>query len=197
MPNKRPMSVRLVVGALALALVASVVYATYTINGSDADRQSFLDMLSRCRNASAAFRREYDEVFNSQTAAITYNAGRSQARCLVDSFDSNNVDLDDLEKVLETAPEGNPSATTRCQVIKHFLAERWYKATHPDAEFRECHEAGHTGENEIRGEGSQANLGERRLVQSDGTWTVETTYNGNAETWTLDANSNITSVTYR
>lgn len=179
-------------------LVAVVLYAAYTIEGSDADKQTFLDMLTAARNGSPEFKTEYDAIFNAATPSITYKVGRSQPNVIVDSFASNKVDLDDLEKFPASPPAGHPDALTRAQLIKHFMSERWHKANNPAATFEDSHNQAITDQNKLRTEAGQHTVTSQvGSTNADGSVTGTITYSdGNTETWTISSTGTITSIVY-
>ncbi|MBI5489387.1 MAG: hypothetical protein HY905_18790 [Deltaproteobacteria bacterium] len=190
----RGMRAALVVAA-AVTVAGGVAVARIALGGAEADRSALQAMFDACKAESAPFRDEYDSMAGCTTATATFNAGRGQAKTLVDSFSTGNVDVGDLEQIPSSPPAEHPGATTRCQVIKHFLAEYMYRAHHPGAEFEECHKAGIQGENEIRNARGQAGRANGATIDASGR--VVISYDdGQTETWTLDATANITGISY-
>jgi hypothetical protein len=85
--------------------------------------------------------------------ALTVNVGRSQAGVLVDSFASNDVDLDDLGHFPLTPSAAHPKEITRGELIVHFLSERRSAilSSNP-SNFGPAHAAGIVVQNQYRAE---------------------------------------------
>jgi len=188
------------VGALILALLlAPNALATYTSNGSAADQAALTSMLTSACTQSADFKSEYDTTVADTGHSIRYDVGRSQGGVLIDAYGSNAVDLDDLSALPVTPPAGHPNALTQSQALKHIMAERWYKATLPCAEYLECHEkGGMVGENALRSEAGQSPVVKHSGTPNPGGGvTVTITYgNGGSESWTINSAGNITAIAY-
>jgi RHS repeat-associated protein len=97
-----------------------------TVTGSKADIQAWNSMLIDTWGRSAAARQLISDIGNdtNKAHAITVNAGRSQTGVLVDSFASNDADLDDLGHFPVAPSAAHPKEVTRGELIVHFLAER-------------------------------------------------------------------------
>lgn len=127
-------------------LTAPAVQAKFEVDGSGPDKQAWNDMMRDCKRASRSFRTLFLKIRESDKV-ITIKLVRNKSKVLVDSYETNEVDLSDLE---DLAAASAAKVVDRCQLIAHFLAERWYKAEHPTAPFKDAHSAGITAENAYR-----------------------------------------------
>lgn len=88
------------------------------------------------------------------TENLVITVGRNQAGITLDSFSRREINLSDVEKFPASPPAGSPSATTRCEVLIHILAE-YKQAMHagrltgPEG-FPEAHQAGYDAQTEWR-----------------------------------------------
>lgn len=96
------------------------------VNGSAADRASFLHMTRRAMLNSPSFRRMMNTANNDAAHPLNITVGRNQANHFVDAFNGGGrqtLDLADMERWPQNPPAGNPDAMTREQNIVHALVE--------------------------------------------------------------------------
>lgn len=141
------------VAAVTVAAGAmSVAYGGVNITGSTADVGDFLQMMA---TNSPSGRAAMAQVINDTGHPITVNAGRNQPGTVVDSFATNAVDVGDLSQIPATAPAGHPNATTRDEMIVHFMVERHHTAVTGSPNFAPAHQAGIDAQNAMRAERGQ------------------------------------------
>jgi len=131
--------------------------------GTNADVQTFLNLLAKCDRESPAFKNLHDTIDRS-TGSVVVSLGRGQPGTIVDSYDTKAVDLSQLEKLLNPPrdatgrfvfPTGAREATTLCEVLGHFLSERLWAGT-VGGGFDGGHETGIFVENAIRSDFGQS-----------------------------------------
>jgi hypothetical protein len=138
----------------------TVVWGSITITGTPADVATFVGMLTHDLGATAAGRANLLAVVNDTGHPTTYLVGRNQPGVLVDAFNTNQVDLSDLEQFPTTPPAGHPNTATRGEVINHFLTERNddanFGAGRGANRFGPAHQQGINAQNSIRNELGQS-----------------------------------------
>jgi len=116
---------------------------TLKLSGSQADIDSFLDMLSECSGfdvfldgsgnvdrspgppspaSNIPFGEALDELLNNPNE-LTIKLDRSSGNVLVDRFCWREIDLDDLDKFPLEPSSDQPSIMTRCEVLIHIIVE--------------------------------------------------------------------------
>ncbi|NJB86791.1 hypothetical protein GGR26_002568 [Lewinella marina] len=99
------------------------------INGTPADVADMISLIGREMGRSQTFRNLIQEITADAARPVTINAGRNNASW-IDSFATNNVDLNDTE-VLDDAPRpGYEWATSQGEMTTHWLTERRHAAVH-------------------------------------------------------------------
>jgi PAAR motif len=131
----------------------TVVDGGVNITGPTADVVAFLQMMGTI--GTQAGRASMAQVISDTGHPVTLNVGRNQANTIVDNFGSNAVDVGDLSQVPATAPAGHPNATTRDEMIVHFMVERNHAAVSGSPNFGPAHQAGIDAQNAMRAERGQ------------------------------------------
>lgn len=149
---RRPQRTLTLVWALwGTFFVASPSDARFLVSGSQQDRATWNQMLQQCSNASTSFASLVSRIRGgSKTVRIVLvrNVGSvvvDQAPVAGAGRNANKVDLSDIEDLAELDP---PKVVDRCQIIAHFLEERWQLAC--GKTFRTAHLAGIDAENAWR-----------------------------------------------
>ena len=154
--NKATIS-SMISSASAMAMVPHVkgksagytVAKKFNLTGSEADRNSWANLIDQCKAASPKFTELWDTLNASETE-VTFNLVRNGEGIFVDSFDDRAVDMEDLEAWFVKADlKGCNYRTGVCQVIGHVLQEYYHAATTGE-DFHECHASALAMENEIR-----------------------------------------------
>ncbi len=122
------------------------------INGTAADQAAFRIMLRDGMQISPTMRQTISDIGNNTTHPVTVNVGRSQPGVIIDSFGTNDTDLDDLDRLSATPTAGHSNESTRPEFIEHFLAEREFAANNPGTLFGPAHAAGVAAQNNFRAE---------------------------------------------
>jgi len=156
--GKQPAPTGETIGSLiksAVGLNNMILGKGITVSGSTADWKAWQTMLIDTWAKSPTARQLISDIGNDTNAshALTVNVGRSQAGVLVDSFASNDVDLDDLGHFPLAPSAAHPKEITRGELIVHFLAERRsaLMSSNP-ANFGPAHADGIVLQNQFRAE---------------------------------------------
>ncbi len=151
---------------LLMLFAPDLAYANLVINDDPANpqhKQDFESLLAECEELSPAVH-ELMEIIRRSPRNITVNPGRSQPGIDWDGFDSNDVDLDDMDAA--PIPSRNPAtgkwempagfsplAASRCQILAHFMWERfmaqYLRHLRPN-DFTPAHESGNDYERRVR-----------------------------------------------
>jgi hypothetical protein len=160
-----------------------------TVTGSDKDIQTFKDMIKACRKKSRAFDKMISDIENDKTRGgnVSVDVGRSGA--YVDNatggMGHTDVNLSNVEQFpdpdvddkghIKDMPKGVPPwATTRCEIIAHFLREAHSTAATQSKNINMGHQAGIACQNEVR-----ANFGQMlRCVSSINHYADEEHFSG-------------------
>jgi hypothetical protein len=131
----------------------TVVDGGLNISGQTDDTVAFLQMMASV--GTLAGRTSLAGVINDTAHPITLNIGRNDGNTIVDSFGTNAVDVGDLSQVPAAPPPGHPNATTRDEMIIHFMVERNNAAVTGKPNFGPAHQAGIAAQNAMRAERGQ------------------------------------------
>jgi uncharacterized Zn-binding protein involved in type VI secretion len=108
------------------------------VNGTPEDVAEWMRILSReCLN-SPSFHQAIQDMVADTAHPTTFNVGRDNAYW-VDSFATNNVDLNDLQWYDEDPNPDYPWAETQGEVVSHFIDERRHHETTGDS-FGDSHD---------------------------------------------------------
>lgn len=150
---------------------------TLTVNGSEADVQSFNNLLDQCKGKSKTLSDLVSMIQNSDQWTVTINVQRDADNVFVDSFSGRVVDIDDLEKW----GAGCNDRTDVCQLFGHFLQEYWHAEVTGDG-YEKSHETALQHENQIRSDlGKTTTLTGHSGVRMGGDLYCSTTYDGSTE----------------
>src|SRR5215831_9338262 len=109
--------------------------------------------------SSPIMRSSFSEIGNDVDPGHLVQAklGRKQPGVLIDSFATNDVDLDDLEHFVKTPGKDHPNEMTQGEQLIHILAERRAAVTsaHPD-DFGPAHAKATAVHNQYRAELGQS-----------------------------------------
>jgi hypothetical protein len=179
----------------------TVVWGSMTINGSPADVATFVGLLTHDMGRTAAGRSHLLQVVNDTGHPTTYNVGRNQPGVFVDSFNTNQVDLSDIEAYPDVPPPGHPNTPTRGEHVTHFVVERNDDANNRAARgadpFTPAHAAGTAAHNDVRRELGQSPEISATGTRPDAAGNSDVNFNyadGTHTTTHLDRNSNVTGV---
>jgi hypothetical protein len=136
-----------------------------SMTGSDADKATMMQMM----------RDGISNIGNDTDPAHTIHAdlGRHQditgtnQGVMVDAFDTNQIDLSDIEAFPTAPTAAQPNSQTQTDVLLHILAERRDAALDPTADFDTHHQAAFETQNAYRAERGQSAILEQTFV--DGT----------------------------
>jgi PAAR motif len=126
-----------------------------TITGAPLDVARFEQMLQEDAASTVAGRARLAQIIGDKAHPITCLVGRNQPGVLGDSFNSNEVDLDDFEQFASSPSHGHPNEATRGEEMIHFLAER-HDAAANGSSFADAHQEGMNAQNEVRAERGQS-----------------------------------------
>jgi CHRD domain-containing protein len=129
-----------------MSLSASRAHATISVSGSAADQQAWNDLITQCSNASPFFNTAITTIRNSAKDVVVVLV-RSKKNVIIDSFDTKEVDLDDI---FDYPPLDPPHTLDRCQQVLHLLWERYSYLCNPGAGFEAAHTAAVAEENLYR-----------------------------------------------
>jgi hypothetical protein len=178
----------------------TIAWGSMTINGSPADAATFVGMLTNQMGRTAAGRGHLLRVVNDTTHPTTYNVGRNQPGVFVDSFNSNDVDLTDIEAYPEGPLAGHPNAATQGEHVTHFVVERNDNANNGAGladPFTPAHATGTAAHNDVRRELGQSPELSATGTPRDAAGNRQSHFNyadGTRTTTHLDRNNNITRI---
>ncbi|PSM30841.1 hypothetical protein [Haliangium sp. UPWRP_2] len=168
------------------------------ITGSKADRMAFRKMLRRGLTDSPVLRQLVTDIGNDGDAGhrITANVGRGQPDTFVDSFDSNDVDLKDIERFPVAPSRDHKNEATQGEQLVHILAERRAALTAPGRQlFKRSHATATQMHNQYRAERGQSPETSARSEQRNGkNYGIFEYGDGTKEELELDRNSDIVNI---
>jgi len=176
--------------------VTFVSFGGLNISGSAEDVNLFLSMMAETAAATTAARLHFATLAGDTAHPITLLLGRDQKGVLGDSFASNEVNMADLERFSATPPAGHPKATSRDEIITHFLVER-HDAAANGSNFNAAHQAGINAQNDIRNERGQPTITSQAFAHdAAGNPIGRVSYSdGSHEDLNISPNGNISGVT--
>lgn len=141
------------------------------VSGSQADQQAFRRMLRDSLGDSPTMRNLVTAIGNDADPKhrITANVGRGQRDTFVDNFETNDIDLGDIEKFAQQPSADHRNEATRGEQLAHILAERRAAVTSADpSDFDPAHREGTRVHNEYRAERGQAAEKSAKMIVRDG-----------------------------
>jgi PAAR motif len=189
-----------VIGGPTAAVTASagnmtVVDGGVSISGQTDDVVGFLQMMGSV--GTLAGRTSLAQAINDAGHPITLNIGRNDSHTVIDSFGTNAVDVGDLSQVPAVPPAGHPNATTRDEMIVHFMVERNNAAVTGSPNFGPAHQSGIDAQNAMRAERGQPAVTSQVFAGHDaaGNTIGRTNYaDGTHQDAIIDGNNNIVRV---
>jgi peptidoglycan hydrolase-like protein with peptidoglycan-binding domain len=123
------------------------------INGSPKDKADYLNLVRREMLTSPSFAKTMNEINNDKThRPVIANVGRDMPRVRLD-IDRNgtqDIDLDDFDKLPKTPGKDDPDAITQGEVLSHAMREARERVLGKDHD--QAHEAAIIEENKYRNE---------------------------------------------
>lgn len=113
--------------ALSVTGLLAGLPAKIEVSGSAADKKAWNDKVEHCRKHNAWFKAWYDKIANSPKV-VKVVLVRSKKAVIIDSFATDEVDLDDIDVYPELDP---PTTLDQCQQIVHILEERFQAVSTP------------------------------------------------------------------
>jgi hypothetical protein len=147
---------------VALLLGALPAQGTLVITDDPANQQDKADfeaLLALCEELSPAVH-DLMEAIRRSNRTVTVDPGRGQPGVGWDAFDTNEVDLDDMDAAPTPTRDPNTGdfvmpagfeaqAATSCQILIHFMYERFH-SLFVGGDFRSSHGAGNDVEGRVR-----------------------------------------------
>jgi Putative peptidoglycan binding domain len=121
------------------------------INGSPADKASYLHLVRQEMLTSPSFAKTMNEINNDKThRPVIVNVGRDMPRVRldVDRNGTQDIDLNDFDKLPRTPPANRPHAITQGEVLMHAMREARERVKGSDHD--EAHKQAIIAENEYR-----------------------------------------------
>lgn len=138
------------------------------VNGTPADKEAYLHLVRREMLTSPSFANTMQEINNDKTRRpVTVNVGRDMPRVRldVDRGGTQDIDLNDFDKLPSTPGASNPHAITQGEVLSHAMREARERVKGKDHD--QAHEAAIIEENKYRKEIGQTSF--RELPPKDET----------------------------
>lgn len=152
--------------ALSLAFSAEATLVITPDPARPQDQADFESLLSECEELSPAVH-ELMEIIRRSSRTVTVDPGRSDgtagdpfAGVGWDSFADNRVDLNDMDQASNPSRDANgnwvfpagtsPLAASRCQILIHFMWERFHAQFTGPGNFRPAHESANDYEDRVR-----------------------------------------------
>lgn len=123
------------------------------INGSPKDKADYLNLVRREMLTSPSFAKTMNEINNDKThRPVIANVGRDmpKVRLDIDRNGTQDIDLDDFDKLPKTPPGNDPDAITQGEVMSHAMREARERVLGKDHD--QAHEAAIIEENKYRNE---------------------------------------------
>ena len=169
-----------------------------SLSGSQADQTTFRKMLRQGLGDSPVLRQLITDIGTDDdpTHAIAADVGRGQASTFIDSFDTNAVDLGDIERMPIAPGKDHKNEATRGEQLVHILGERRAAAVAPGRQLdRRAHAEGTRLHNQYRAErGQAAETGARNELRNGREHIVFSYADGTSEELALDSNSDIVNI---
>ena len=179
-----------------------------SMSGTPADQEAFLQMIRGSMGESAVMRDQMTTVGNDldPTHNINFDLGRGQditgaagTGVWVDTFGTDQVDLDDLDFLPNTPGAAHTDELTRTELLAHFVSERRSAVTSANPnDFGPHHAQGLVVQNQVRDEFGQQHMTSQHGVANaaGGTDGVFTRADGSTQTVHTDAHNNMTGSTF-
>jgi len=183
----------------SISITGGVMTATWgglTITGSPSDVTTFVSMLSAMALNSRTGAGVLATITGDTGHPVTCRVGRNQPGVFGDAFNTNAVDLADLQGFPASARAGHNDFTTD-EALVHFLTERHDSAAN-GSNFNTAHQAGINAQNQLRGETGQSQVVSQQLAGHDaaGNSIARFTYaDGTHEDYVIGPGGNIVSRT--
>ncbi len=129
------------------------------ITGDVKEQETFRRMMRDSMGDSPTMRNLISDIGNDTDNKHTVEAkvGRSQPGVFVDSFASNEIDLNDIEQFQKAPRQGHENEATQGEQLAHFLSERRAALTSADpSDFEAAHQKGTDTHNAYRTERGQS-----------------------------------------
>jgi hypothetical protein len=136
------------------------------LQGSDADKHTYLSMVRRTMLESPSFAKTMKETNADSKHPVNIKLERDTGTML-DSFNRQALDLSDLEQLPAKPSAEQPEAITQGSVLAHMMREQREKALQPDGakDIGPAHRAAIESENDYRRDIGQTSM--RKLPPDD------------------------------